>query len=135
LIKTIFILRYLQSQPLRRRINAQLNKGEELHALRSWLWFGSDGMIRRKQQEAQSESARCLTMLTNMVLLWNTVYMQDVLRQLQIEGYSIDEAHFEYLSPGLYEHINRLGKYSFATPTESGLHRRPLRKVADKLNL
>jgi TnpA family transposase len=133
LIKTIFILRYLQSQPLRRRINAQLNKGEELHALRSWLWFGSDGMIRRKQQEAQSESARCLTMLTNMVLLWNTVYMQDVLRQLQIEGYPIDEAHFTYLSPGRYEHINRLGKYSFATPTGSGLYRRPLRKPIDKL--
>lgn len=134
LIKTSFILRYLQSQPLRRRINAQLNKGEELHALRSWLWFGSDGMIRRKQAENQSESARCLTLLTNVVLLWNTVYMQEVLQQLQAEGYVIDEAHFEYLSPCRYEHINRLGKYSFADLTESGLSRRPLRKPTNKLN-
>ncbi|TDE11129.1 Tn3 family transposase [Dyadobacter psychrotolerans] len=39
LVKTTFILRYLQSQPLRRRIHAQLNKGEQLHALRAWLWF------------------------------------------------------------------------------------------------
>jgi TnpA family transposase len=45
LIKTRFILRYLQSQPLRQRIYAQLNKGEELHALRTWLWFGSEGII------------------------------------------------------------------------------------------
>lgn len=128
LIKTIFILRYLQSQPLRRRINAQLNKGEELHALRSWLWFGSDGVIRRKQQEDQNESGWCLTILTNLVLLWNTEYMQDVLRQLQAEGYEVDETYFEYLSPGRYEHINRLGKYSFADSAafEAG-HRRPLR--------
>ena len=76
LIKTIFILRYLQSQPLRRRINAQLNKGEELNGLRAWLWFGADGVIRRKQQEDQTEVTRCLTIVSNCVLLWNTVYMQ-----------------------------------------------------------
>jgi TnpA family transposase len=34
LIKTRFILRYLQSQPLHQRIHARLNKGGELHA---WL--------------------------------------------------------------------------------------------------
>lgn len=121
---------------MRRRINAQLNKGEELHALRAWLWFGSDKMIRRKQEEDQTESARCLTLLTNTVLLWNTVYMQEVLRQLQREGYPVDEAHFDYLSPCRYEHINRLGKYSFVNPAQSNpLHRRPLRNPAEKLNL
>lgn len=135
LIKTIFILRYLQSQPLRRRIHAQLNKGEELHALRAWLWFGSDGTIRRKQVENQNESARCLTLLTNKVLLWNTVYMQEVLQQLQQEGYPVDEACFEYLSPCRYEHINRLGKYSFTESSPYNLtNRRPLRnKQSDKL--
>ena len=56
LIKTRFILRYLQSQPQRQRIHAQLNKGEELHALWAWLWFGSEGIIRRRQQEAQTEA-------------------------------------------------------------------------------
>jgi len=43
LIKTIFILRYLQNLPLRRKIHAQLNNGELLHSLRTWLWFGGDG--------------------------------------------------------------------------------------------
>lgn len=136
LIKTSFILRYLQSQPLRRRINAQLNKGEELHALRAWLWFGSDGLIRRKQEEDQSESARCLTLLTNAILLWNTVYMQEVLRQLQAEGYAVEEAHFDYLSPCRYEHINRLGKYSFTNSGDlDSTHRRPLRDPTDKLSI
>jgi TnpA family transposase len=134
LIKTRFILRYLQSQPLRQRIHAQLNKGEELHALRAWLWFGSEGVIRRKQQEAQTEAARCLTLLTNCVLLWNTVYMQEVLQQLRAEGYPVDEAHFQHLSPSRYEHINRLGKYSFTNPAHlDPLHRRPLRHPGDPM--
>jgi TnpA family transposase len=51
LVKTIFILKYLLSMSLRRRINTQLIKGEQLHNLRLYLWFGSDGIIRRKQEE------------------------------------------------------------------------------------
>jgi hypothetical protein len=41
--------------------------------------------------------------------------MQEVLQKPRAEGYLIDEAHFQYLSPSRYEHINRLGKYSFTT--------------------
>lgn len=55
LIKTIFILRHLLSQPMR-RVNTQLNKWEQLHALRSWLWFGGDGILRRKQEEDQKDA-------------------------------------------------------------------------------
>lgn len=55
--------------------------------------------------------------------------MQEALQQLQAEGYPVDETHFEYLSPSRYEHINRLGKYSFESPAQVGpQHRRPLRR-------
>ena len=67
-MKTIFILRYLLNQPLRRKINSQLNKGEQLHALRSWLWLSGDGVLRRKQQEEQ-EVVGCLNLLTNAVVV------------------------------------------------------------------
>ncbi|MEJ7661355.1 MAG: Tn3 family transposase [Hymenobacter sp.] len=80
LIKTNFILRYLLSQPLRRKIHVQLNKGERLHALRVFLWFGGDGMIRRKQEDAQQEVVGALNLVTNLVVLWNTVYLQQVIR-------------------------------------------------------
>src|SRR6266516_7982573 len=41
LIKTLFILRYLENTDYRRRINTQLNKGEALHALRQFLFFAN----------------------------------------------------------------------------------------------
>ena len=47
-MKAIFILRYLESKQLRRRINTQLNKGESLHSLREFLFFANRGKIRRK---------------------------------------------------------------------------------------
>ena len=128
LVKTNFILRYLQSRPLRRRIHAQLNKGEQLHALRAWLWFGGDGHLRRKQEEAQQETAGCLNVLTNLVVVWNTVYTQEVLKKYQADGHEVDENDFEHLSPSRFAHINRLGRYTFQQIDEfasNGL--RPLR--------
>jgi TnpA family transposase len=131
LLKTNFILRYLQSQPLRRRIHAQLNKGEQLHALRSWLWFGGDGALRRQQDEQQQETVRCLNLLTNLVVVWNTVYMQEVVTQLRQEGREVAAEDLRFLSPARYRHINRLGRYSFLpdeTALQAGL--RPLRTGA-----
>lgn len=113
LIKTVFILRYLASQTLRRKINTQLNKGEALHALRSFLWFGGDGKIRKKQEEQQQEQALCLNVATNCVVLWNTVYMQEAIKDLQSNGHQIDPSDISHLSPARFGHINRLGKYSF----------------------
>lgn len=129
LVKTIFICKYLLSQPLRKKINAQLNKGEQLHGLRAYLWFGGDGIIRKRQEQEQQITARSLNLLTNIVIVWNTIYIQEVLKQLQKEGIQIDETDFEHISPAPFEHINRLGKYSFEIAFEmdtNGL--RPLRK-------
>ena len=83
--------------------------------------FGGDGFIRKKQEGEQQITAKCLNLLTNIVIVWNTIYIQEVLKQLQMEGLSINADDFE--------HINRLGKYSFKTEFEkdnNGL--RPLRK-------
>jgi TnpA family transposase len=127
--KTIFICRYLLERPLRRKINAQLNKGEQLHGLRLYLWFGGDGIIRKKQENEQQVTAQSLNLLTNIVLVWNTVYIQEVVKQLRSEGITIDETDLQHISPSPFEHINRLGKYSFKNEIEldtNGL--RPLRK-------
>lgn len=129
LVKTIFICKYLLEKPMRKKINSQLNKGEQLHGLRVYLWFGGDGFIRKRQEHEQQITARSLNLLTNIVIVWNTVYIQEVLKQLQNEGIRVDENDFEHISPAPFEHINRLGKYSFEIAFEmdsNGL--RPLRK-------
>lgn len=113
LVKTVFILRYLESEPYRRRIGAQLNKGEQLHQLRRFLFFGGDRKIRRRHEEGQNNQAGCLNLLTNAVVLWNTVYMQAAIEALRKEGYPVQQADLVYLSPARTAHINRYGKYRF----------------------
>jgi TnpA family transposase len=128
LVKTLFILRYLENEDYRRRINAQLNKGESLHALRDFLFVADKGIMRRKQEEAQTNQAGCLNLITNAVVIWNTVYMQAVLDQLRAEHYTVQEDDLAHLSPARFEHLNPYGKYAFPidkTAERQGL--RPLR--------
>lgn len=129
LVKTLFILRYLQDETLRRRINLQLNKGESLHALRRFIFFANLGRLYRRQYEEQVNQASCLNLVTNAVVIWNTVYMTAVLEQLKKEGKPVNEADVVHLSPARYEHINPYGKYQFnIDETLSWQRLRPLRQ-------
>src|SRR5262249_40912596 len=87
--KTLFVLRYLVSEEYRRRIHRQLNKGESLRALRSFLFFAEEGQIRRRHREEQANQVHCLNLVTNAVLTWNTVSLGEVLRQLREEGQKV----------------------------------------------
>jgi TnpA family transposase len=127
LVKTVFILRYLKSEKYRRRINAQLNKGELLHALREFLFFANRGIIRRKQEEAQLNQALCLNILTNAVITWNTVYMTATIEKLRKAGHNITDEDIAHLSPARFEHINPYGRYRFEV--EAGMKRTALRPL------
>ena len=132
LIKTIFLLRYLESEDYRRRIKAQLNKGKALHGLREFLLFANKGVLRKKQEEELMNQAGCLNLVTNAVVTWNTVYMVAVIERLRAEGQEVNEEDIARLSPARYEHINPYGKYHFEA--EEGLSRsrlRPLRQPTE----
>lgn len=127
LIKTLFILRYLESEELRRWINTQLNKGEALHALRRFLVIAHEGTLRRKDEDNQQNRVGCLNLLTNAVVVWNTVYMQAAIAQLRQEVFPVPDEDLAHLSPARHEHINLYGKYSFILELEPD-QLRPLRQ-------
>jgi TnpA family transposase len=129
LIKTIFVLRYLEDEALRRRVHTQLNKGEKLHDLRKFLFFAREGVVSQKYEDGQANQAGCLNLLTNAVIVWNTVYMQAALNAIRQEGYPVQEEDLAHLWPIRFAHIHRYGKYEFnveAARTRVGL--RPLKR-------
>jgi TnpA family transposase len=113
LIRSTFIPFYLDDQANRRRILVQLNKGEEVHGLRDFLFFDNKGQIRKQQPDDLVNLAGCLNLVSNAVIVWNTVYMQAAIEELRRRGHSINEADFVHLSPVRFKHINRYGKFRF----------------------
>ena len=126
LVKTQFILRWIENQDYRRRIHRQLNKGEALHALRRFLFFAHEGKVQRRQADQQTNQILCLNLVTNAIVTWNTVYMNAAIERLRAEGRIGRDIDLGHLSPALYGHVNPYGKYRFEIEARApGL--RPLR--------
>jgi TnpA family transposase len=81
--RTLFILDWLQSVELRRRVQAGLNKGEARNALARAVFFNRLGEIRDRNYEQQRFRASGLTLITAAIVLWNTVYLERVIASLR----------------------------------------------------
>jgi hypothetical protein len=47
-----------------------------------------------------------LNLVTNAVIIWNTVYMAAVIEQLKSEGYPVRESDVAYVWPTRHRYIN-----------------------------
>ncbi len=90
---------------------------------------GQEGQIRKRYPDDQLNQAHCLNLVTNAVIVWNTVYMWEAIEQLKRERRQIDEEDMKHLSPARYEHINVYGRYFF--PVREEMSRKGLRPLRE----
>lgn len=128
--RTLFILDWLQSVELRRRVHAGLNKGEARNALARAVFFNRLGEIRDRNFEQQRYRASGLNLVTAAIVLWNTVYLERATHYLRSNNHTIDDTLLQYLSPLGWEHINLTGDYLWRSSVKVGAGKfRPLRPL------
>ena len=126
--KTLHTLNYIDDEARRRATVLQLNRTEARHGLARDVFHGKRGELRQRYREGQEDQLGALGLVVNMIVLWNTIYIDAALEQLREEGFEILEEDVARLSPFVHKHINMLGRYSFAVPDEvSRGELRPLR--------
>jgi len=114
IVKTIYILRYIHEEDLRRRVQLQLNRGESRHGLARWLFFANRGEFRVGDYEEIMNKASCLSLLSNAVLVWNTMAIVKIVTQLRAAGENILDEELARISPLMYQHVIPNGTYRFA---------------------
>lgn len=114
--KTLYTLAYLDDEAQRRTTLTQLNRGEGRHSLARALFHGKRGELRQRYREGQEDQLGALGLVVNIIVLWNTIYIDATLAQLRQEGYPVRNEDVARLSPLIYEHINLLGRYLFTLP-------------------
>ena len=124
--KTIFILDYLSSEELRRRIQKGLNKGEAMNGLARAIFFGKQGELRERTMENQLQRASALNIIINAINIWNTLYLEKAIEYRKTEG-DFNEDLIANISPLGWEHINLLGEYTFNS--EESFSREGLREL------
>ena len=130
--RTLFILDWLQSVELRRRVHAGLNKGEARNALARAVFFNRLGEIRDRSFEQQRYRASGLNLITAAIVLWNTVYLQRAVAALREQGRRANDDLLQYLSPLGWEHVNLTGDYVWRRNTKVDAGKfRPLRPASE----
>lgn len=115
LMKTMHILRYIHEEALRQAIQLQLNRGEFRHILAKRLFFANQGGFRSGDYEEVMNKASCLSLLSNAVLVWNTVHIARIIDQLRAAGQEVKDENLARVSPLAHAHVTPNGSY-FQSP-------------------
>lgn len=110
-VRTQFLLKYINDAELRKSIHAATNKSEEFNDFVKWLFFGGDGIISENIRHEQRKVIKYSHLVANMVILHNVHGMSRVLKDLQAKGYVLTEEILRGTAPYRREHINRFGEY------------------------
>jgi Tn3 transposase DDE domain len=98
----------------RRRILTQLNRGGGRHGVARTVLHGQRGEVRQRYGEGEEDQLGAMGLVVNVLVLWNTLYMDVALAHLRRTGAEVKPEDVARLSPLGHEHINVLGRYTFA---------------------
>jgi len=111
ILKTEYILRYLTDSELRQKVQLQLNKGEYRHKLPRWIFFANQGEFTTGDYEEIMNKASCLSFVSNSILYWNTIKINDILESLRQQGEIIEDETVSHISLLPYKHVRPNGTY------------------------
>jgi len=72
LVKTIYILRFVNDAPLRQQVRTQLSRGESRQDVAQRMFFADQGLFRSGDYDQMMNRASCLSLLSNAVLVYST---------------------------------------------------------------
>src|ERR1700757_212350 len=82
------------------------------HPVLPWL-FANRGEFRTGDLDEMMNKASCLSLLSNAVLVWNTVRIAEIVSRLRVSGEEILDNDLARVSPLCRAHIIPTGTYSF----------------------
>lgn len=111
IIKTQYILRYITDPELRRTVQLQLNKGEYRHKLPRRVFFADQGEFTTGDYAEIMNKASCLSLVSNAVLYYNTLHINDLIKDLRSRGEVIEDETLSHISLLPYKHVIPNGSY------------------------
>ncbi len=110
----------------------QLNCGESRHQLARICSTANGANCGSATARVRRDQLGALGLVVNVIVLWNTVYMDAALNQLRAESFDARDEDVARLSPLGFDHINMLGRYAFILPDQ--IARGELRPLRDPQN-
>ena len=108
-VRTCFLLEYVDSEELRRIIHSATNRCESFNKFAQWVYFASD-LIQDNVRDEQLKVIKYNHLIANLLIFHNCKSMTQALKELQDEGLTLTSEILQALSP-YRQHPSRFGRY------------------------
>ena len=119
-MRTIHILKSINSLKYRQNIQIALNRGESYHQLAGNVSYANNGKIMAKTEQEQLLFKECTRLVCNIIIYYNSYILSQFYLEKQKLGQVRQIEALRRISPISWTSINLYGKYEFSkitTPT------------------
>ena len=120
IIKSIFLLKYIDDLKLRQAIEKQLNKVEQSNKFAKAVFFDHSHEFMVGTKEEQDVVSACKRLIQNSIICWNYMYMSQ--RLIDTSNEEDRRQMIEAIRKKMaiaWRHINFLGEYDFTNEIEN----------------
>jgi len=118
IIKTIFLLNYIDDVKLRQAIEKQLNKSENINKFAKAVFHGNNQEFQQATKEEQIIAENCKRLIENSIICWNYLYLSQKI--LEAKSKNQKQNIINTLRNGsivVWQHVNLQGEYNFSEKT------------------
>jgi len=110
---TIYVLQLLNSPELRRAIRRLTSRQESQNQLGRAMVLGAGGKLRVGSYQVAAACLLAHTLLETLILYSNTCAFEELIPEIEAEGFRVRPKLLAKVSPLIYRHINFRGAYDF----------------------
>jgi len=115
IIKTIYILQYIDDLLLRQAVEKQLNKMESANKFEKAVFYGNNQEFQQETKEEQLIAEGCKRLIANAIICWNYLYISQKLADVKTEDeQKILISRIKQGSIITWQHINLHGEFDFS---------------------
>jgi TnpA family transposase len=115
IIKTLFILKYIDDVEFRQAIEKQLNKGEHSNRFGKAVYYGHNQEIIQATKEEQQKAEACKRLIQNAIICWNYLYLsKKIIDEQNPQKRNILLLTIKSGSPITWSHIILHGEFDFS---------------------
>jgi TnpA family transposase len=119
IIKSLYLLNYVDLPALRSNVQQALNRGENYHQLHRAVSFANFGKLRFKTEYEQQIWNECGRLIANCIIYYNVAILSNLLSYKEKAGSIQEIEQLKRISPIAWQHINIHGRYEFNKPSEN----------------
>ncbi len=120
LLRTAFLSDYFVNAGFRRELRRVLNRGEAVNALKRAIYTGRVAPTQARRFDEMQAVADALSLLANIVMVWNTAQMQAVLDRWANRRQIVPPELTGWIAPTRLEGINLRGVFRFPLERYAG---------------